>query len=107
MPSRADCRSPTASASNPSPRLVDASIGTGAAVLDFTTDPADIGPGLSAALDVLQEPALTDAADAAWMPSYDGPHAPVKPAERISTHHQSPLLAAIQLTGARDQLSPA
>ncbi len=41
------------------------------------------------------------------MLSYDGTHAPITPLGRIQRHHYSPLLAAIQLHGVRDQIPAA
>jgi hypothetical protein len=87
--------------------LLDADRGPDAGFLDLATDPATLGPSLSAAMAVLDAPTLDEAADAAGMLSYRGPHAPIAPAARIQQHDYSPLLAAIQLTGVRDQLPPA
>ena len=79
---------------------------TAADPFDLYTDPADLGSGLAAAAHVLDQATLEQAAAAAWMLPLDGTHAPTHPARRIAEHHYSPLLAAIQLAGARDQLQP-
>lgn len=88
--------------------LLDATLShTATDPFDLDTDPADLGPGLAAALHVLDQPDLEQAAAAAWMLPLDGTHAPTRPVLRIAQHHYNPLLAAIQLTGVRDQLPPA
>ncbi|GAA1436005.1 hypothetical protein GCM10009616_34730 [Microlunatus lacustris] len=88
--------------------LLDASqSGTATDPLDLHTNPADLGPGLAAALHVLDQPTLDQAAAAAWMLPLDGAHAPTRPVSRITAHHYSPLLAAIQLADVRDRLPPA
>jgi hypothetical protein len=43
---------------------------------------------------------------AARLLSYDGPHAPIRSGPLIEAHPYSPLLAALQLHGVRDQLAP-
>lgn len=88
--------------------LLDATLShTATNPFDLYTDPANLCPGLAAAPGVLDQPDLERAAAAAWILPLDGTHAPTRPVLRIAQHHYSPLLAAIQLAGVRDQLPPA
>jgi hypothetical protein len=85
--------------------LIDA--GTpGVDLLDLANDPAELGPALADAAQVLTAADLATAAELATMLAYDGAHAPIRPISRLTNHRYSPLLAAIQLAGIRDHLPP-
>lgn len=87
--------------------LIDAHLSDAENLLELANDPAAIAAGLPAAVEVLTRPSLDAAAQSleGRLP-YDGPHAPLGPAWRISEHHYSPILAAVQLHSVRDQLPP-
>ncbi len=86
--------------------LADASLGSGADLLDLPTDPTQVAAALPAAVRLLTQPSLDAAADAAaGMLAIDGPHAPIGSTGRILAHHYSPLLAAVQVHSVRDQLT--
>ena len=88
--------------------LLDAHLSDAENIFELAKDPAAVAAGLPAAVQVLAQPDLDAAAQAlSGRLSYSGPHAPLGPAWRIAEHHYSPLLAAVQLHGVRDQLPAA
>lgn len=88
--------------------LLDAHLGDNEDLLELASDPAAAAAGLPAAVQILAQPNLDAAAQAlGGRLSYSGPHAPLGPAWRIAEHHYSPILAAVQLHGVRDQLPAA
>ncbi len=88
--------------------LVDAALdGRANTILQLESQPRQAAGGFVAAADVLTRNTLHDASVAASrLLSYDGPHAPIRPGPLIETHPYSPLLAAVQLHGVREQLGP-
>lgn len=88
--------------------LLDATLdGHANTILQLDNQPQQSADGFLVAADVLTRTTLDDAsAAAARLLSYDGPHAPIRPGPLIEAHAYSPLLAALQLHGVRDRLSP-
>ena len=86
--------------------LVDAA--TKGTPFDLGHQPADVAARLAEAAHVLTQPTLdTAAAAASRLLSFSGPHAPLGPPSRFAAASYSPLLAAVQVHGVRDQLGPA
>jgi hypothetical protein len=88
--------------------LVDAALdGRANDILQLENQPRQSADGFLSAAEVLTRTTLDGASLAASrLLSYDGPHAPIRPGPLIEAHPYSPLLAALQLHGVRDQLSP-
>ena len=86
--------------------LVDAA--THGTPFDLGRQPTDVAARLAEAAHVLTQLTLDTAAVAASrLLSYSGPHAPLGPPSRFTAASYNPLLAAVQVHGVRDQLSPA
>ena len=85
--------------------LVDAA--TTGMPFDLVHPPTKVAARLTQAAGVLTQPTLDAAAAAASrLLSYSGPHAPIGPPSRFAAASYNPLLAAVQIHGVRDQLSP-
>jgi hypothetical protein len=88
--------------------LLDAHLDDRANLLELASDPAPVAAALPAAAYILSQPDLNSAAHRlGGRLSYSGPYAPLGPASRIADHHYSPILAAVQLHGVREQLPAA